>query len=224
MENEKKRELSCVDCGIYKCGSYKGEYPGFCLTTNMEDGILEDAIKEYNKPENNTLAIQAAISEYENYCKRTRVEEIMIVAKGMGAKKLGIATCYGLIQESKALARVLRAHGFEVYGVICKVGAVPKTTIGIPQECEDWDRSMCNPITQAMLLNKAGTQLNIAMGLCVGHDSLFYKYSEAFVTTLISKDRVTGHNPAAVLYNLNSYYKRLLKPDPVLDFEVESEL
>lgn len=48
------------------------------------------------------------------------------------------------------------------------------------------------------------------MGLCVGHDSLFYKYSDALVT-LIAKDRVMGHNPAAALYTSNSYYKGLKK-------------
>lgn len=48
--------------------------------------------------------------------------------------------------------------------------------------------------------------MNIVMGLCVGHDSLFYKYSDAIVTTLVTKDRVTGHNPAAALYTSNSYY------------------
>ncbi len=175
-----------------------------------------DKLKE---PENNALAVAAAKNEYENYGKRTRVEEVMIVAKEIGAKKLGIATCIGLVEEAKALARILRAHGFEVFGVVCKVGAVPKTEIGVPSECESIGRSMCNPVLQAQLLNEAGTQFNIAMGLCVGHDSLFYKYSEAFVTTLVSKDRVTGHNPAAVLYNLNSYYKRLLQPDPVLDWD-----
>jgi uncharacterized metal-binding protein len=147
----------------------------------------------------------------------------MIVAKEIGARKLGIAACIGLIEESKALSRILRAHGFEVYGVACKVGAVPKSRIGAPAECESIGRSMCNPVLQALLLNRAGTQLNIAVGLCVGHDSLFYRYSEAFVTTLISKDRVTGHNPAAVLYNLNSYYKRLMKPDPVLDLDLVTE-
>ena len=49
------------------------------------------------------------------------------------------------------------------------------------------------------------------MGLCVGHDSLFYKYAEGVVTTLITKDRVTGHNPAVVLYQLDSYYSKLMK-------------
>jgi len=66
---------------------------------------------------------------------------------------------------------------------------------------------MCNPIAQAQLLNKAGTQLNIVLGLCVGHDSMFYKYSDAMVTTLVAKDRVTGHSPAAAIYCSESYFK-----------------
>ena len=67
---------------------------------------------------------------------------------------------------------------------------------------------MCNPILQARLLNQAKTDLNVVIGLCVGHDSLFYRYSDAYVTTLVTKDRVTGHNPAAALYTSNSYYKK----------------
>jgi uncharacterized metal-binding protein len=31
------------------------------------------------------------------------------------------------------------------------------------------------------------------------------------VTTLITKDRVLGHNPAAALYTSNFYYQRLLQ-------------
>ena len=68
---------------------------------------------------------------------------------------------------------------------------------------------MCNPILQARLLEEEGTDFNIVVGLCVGHDSLFYKYSKAPTTTLIVKDRVTGNNPAAVLYTSQSYYKKL---------------
>lgn len=65
---------------------------------------------------------------------------------------------------------------------------------------------MCNPILQAELLNEAESELNVVVGLCVGHDSLFIKYSQAPVTTLVTKDRATGHNPAAALYNMNSYF------------------
>ena len=68
--------------------------------------------------------------------------------------------------------------------------------------------AMCNPILQARLLNEAHTDLNVVIGLCVGHDSLFYKYSEAYATTLVTKDRVTGNNPAAALYTAESYYKK----------------
>ena len=56
-------------------------------------------------------------------------------------------------------------------------------------------------------MNSIDTDLNIALGLCVGHDSLFYRYSKAPVVTFIAKDRVTGHNPAAVIYS--GYYHRV---------------
>jgi uncharacterized metal-binding protein len=71
-------------------------------------------------------------------------------------------------------------------------------------------------IVQAAILNKEKTDFNILVGLCVGHDSLFFKYSEVFTTVLVAKDRVLGHNPAGALSN-ETYYARLLRPgiDPV---------
>jgi len=67
----------------------------------------------------------------------------------------------------------------------------------------------CNPVAQAKLMNRSNTDMNIIVGLCVGHDMIFTKYSDAPVTTLVVKDRVTGHNPVSVLYGQNFYYKRL---------------
>ncbi len=58
-------------------------------------------------------------------------------------------------------------------------------------------------------MNRAKTDMNVIVGLCVGHDMLFVKYSDAPVTTLVVKDRVTGHNPVSVLYGQKFYYKRL---------------
>ncbi len=46
----------------------------------------------------------------------------------------------------------------------------------------------------------------------MGHDSLFFKYSEAMTTVLVAKDRVTGHNPVAALYTSSTYYARLMRP------------
>ena len=40
--------------------------------------------------------------------------------------------------------------------------------------------------------------MNFLVGLCVGHDSLFIKYSEAPRTTLVTKDRVLAHNPVGL--------------------------
>ena len=81
-----------------------------------------------------------------------------------------------------------------------------KSSIGIPQECESIKVAMCNPILQARLLNKEQTDLNVIISLCVGHDSLFYKYSEVYATTCVTKDHVTDNTHAAALYTTESYY------------------
>jgi len=49
----------------------------------------------------------------------------------------------------------------------------------------------------------------VVIGLCVGHDSLFFRHSRAPATVRVAKDRVLGHHPAAALYTGHSYYKRL---------------
>jgi uncharacterized metal-binding protein len=68
---------------------------------------------------------------------------------------------------------------------------------------------MCNPILQASILNREQTDFNILLGLCVGHDALFFKYAKAPCTVLAVKDRVFGHNPLAAIYNIDSYYRYL---------------
>lgn len=203
------KNLSCVDCGILNCDYQNGSYPPFCLTEKMTEEKQQEIMRLYEDSENNKVMKTAAEVEYEGYCKWPRVQEIVEFARRMGFQKIGIATCAGLIRESRILAKILRSHDFDVYSAVCKVGAVPKANVGIDEKCNAVGKNMCNPITQAALLNEAGTELNIVMGLCVGHDSLFYKYSEALVTTLVAKDRVTGHNPAAALYTAESYYQKL---------------
>ena len=205
MENG---ERSCIDCSVINCDSGTKKYPEFCLSQKIEPDVIESVLERYKDPENSLAAKASAEVECDYYCSMSRVEEVIEFAKKMQVKKLGIATCTGLIRESRTLAKILRKKGFEVYGVACKVGAIPKTEIGIPERCSKIGENMCNPIMQAELLNCEGTDLNIVMGLCVGHDSLFYKYSKALVTTLVCKDRVLVHNPVAAIYGAETYYKK----------------
>lgn len=210
--NKKEIVRSCIDCGVVNCNVGNKSYPKFCLTTdNLNETILKEALKLYEEKENHDVMINAANIESEYYGIMTRVEETVEFAKRMGFEKIGIATCVGLISESRILASVLRKKGFEVFGIACKAGAVEKSYVGIDESCKKVGANMCNPIYQAKKLNSENTQLNIVMGLCVGHDSLFYKYSNALVTTLVTKDRVLGHNPVAALYTANTYYHRILE-------------
>ena len=203
-----KNTLSCVDCGTQNCKFKDRTYPDFCLTTNLSEEDAHWAAVRYEEDRNHEIMVASAEVEYEGYCKWTRVQEIMEFARKIGAVKIGIANCIGLVHEARLFAKILRANGFEPYSVICKVEGRAKTSVGIPEKCEEIGPAMCNPILQARLLNQAKTDLNVVIGLCVGHDSLFYRYSDAYVTTLVTKDRVTGHNPAAALYTSHSYYKK----------------
>lgn len=204
---------SCIDCGTANCSKMNSTFPTFCPTTAEGNSALINEAKELSLlEENQKYLVAAATVEYDGYCKLSRIEEIVEFAKRIGAKKLGIATCIGLINESRTLAKVFRHHGFEVYGIGCKAACIPKHEVGIPEECETLGVNTCNPILQAKILNAEKTDLNVVVGLCVGHDSLFYKYAEAPCTTAVTKDRVLCHNPAAALYAADFYYKKKLFP------------
>ncbi|MBN2358243.1 MAG: DUF1847 domain-containing protein [Deltaproteobacteria bacterium] len=161
------------------------------------------------------LALAASRTEAAGYCRNTRVQEIMDFAQRIGARAIGIAHCVGLMSEAKAAAEIFAGNGFEVHTVCCKVGSLQKEKLGL-QDAEKVHpgqyEAACNPVAQAALLAAAGTQLNVVVGLCVGHDSLFFMHSRAPVTVLVAKDRVLGHNPVAALHTSHSYYRRLKKP------------
>ena len=205
------KKLSCVDCGVINCDVQDRTYPDFCLTTHMDKNILQEALQAYDEGSNRQIMQTAAQVEYDGYLKWCRVQETIEFAKRMNYHKIGIATCVGLIQETRIVTKILRSHGFEVFGIACKAGAIPKVDMGIDGRCSEIGVNSCNPILQAKMLNAQQTDLNIVMGLCVGHDSLFYNYSVAPATTLVVKDRVLGHNPVAALYTSQSYYKKKLE-------------
>lgn len=148
---------TCTDCATYNCASRTSNFPKFCLTENVDDKILQDSLDLYiNNELVSKITHAAAEVEGQYYGRVTRVEEIVLFAKKIGAKKIGIATCMGLIEESKIFAKILRAKGLEFYSVICKVGGIDKSEIGISDEdkVEKGEyEAICNPIAQAKILN-----------------------------------------------------------------------
>lgn len=188
------------------------------MTTNNPRQYFDEALDEYrNDPMTRKIFQAAAECEGLYYGALTRVEEIALFARKIGAERIGIATCMGLRHEALLFVKALKAKGFEsICAVVCKVGGIDKTQAEIPDDVKvhpGEHESLCNPIVQAKILNGQHTDLNVIVGLCVGHDTLFIKHSEAPVTYLIVKDRVLAHNPAGALYQHSMYYRRIMTPD-----------
>jgi uncharacterized metal-binding protein len=204
----------CATCRVAACTAAPGVKPSpkFCPMP-AEPELLDDVRTRYQEDDQlRRMAVESARTEAAGYCRSTRVEEIMDFARRMGWHHLGIAHCAGLMDEARAAREIFLAGGFEVSSVCCKVGSIPKEDVGIP----DADKvhpgefePLCSPVGQAALLAEAGTEFNVVIGLCVGHDSMFYMHSKAPATVLVAKDRVLGHNPVAALYTSHSYYRRL---------------
>jgi len=135
----------------------------------------------------------------------------------MGYQKLGVAFCIGLAQEAATLCAILEQN-FDVSSVCCKLCGIDKAYFGLERlhagavADEPKSEAMCNPVGQAHILNKERTDLNIILGLCIGHDTVFTEYSEAPVTTLAVKDRVLAHNPLGAVYS-NYYRSKLREPE-----------
>ncbi len=213
-----------VAAGERSCLHPKGKGGPGCPTLTKRE-LMEQALREYDRDDVREFTRQASIQESSCYEGREqkpyilhpvkpRIQEICEFAHRMAYRRLGLVYCAGLAVEGAMIDRLLDAQGFEVVSAWCKVGSVPKERIGLDEEEKVYIgryESMCNPIMQAKIVNDAKTQFNIAMGLCVGHDSLFFKYADAPTTVLAVKDRVLGHNPLGALYTSGSYYARLLR-------------
>ena len=200
----------CAKCPVGRCLTLEKDKnpPAFCPTRNYPD-IIKASI-ERNKTDPDVRAINLTWVELMNKVNQnrwswTRLQEVIEYAKIRKVKKIGIATCFGLLREARLLTNVLKAHSFQVISVSCLAGEVTPKDVDIVRE-----GVFCNPIMQAEVLNREGTELNIMVGLCVGHDILFLKNSKADVTPLVVKDRALGHNSAAALYlSEGSYHDRL---------------
>ncbi len=196
MSNTKKKtpppakpeQAECDLCEHFACAKAKD-----CF------GRRRKTIDRYRSDEGLLAIAHAAGSvEAEFYGAATRVEEILHFAEALEVGRLGVAFCVGMKEEARIFCNLMRRR-FEVRSVCCKNASVPKSNFSMPHVRDVKRENMCNPLGQAELLNEAKTDLNVAIGLCVGHDSIFFTHSKAPVTVLVAKDRVLAHNPVGAL-------------------------
>ena len=156
--------MKCAKCKLKRCYVEGG---------NCTRIAHEDIVETYKAdPENVKIMEAAACTEARGYNQQTRLEETAEFCKTMGVKKIGIAFCIGLREEASFVHEYLSKF-FVVDSVCCKVCSLPKSELALEQIKPDTREAMCNPLTQAKILNDAGCELNFTVGLCVGHDMLF---------------------------------------------------
>lgn len=217
----------CASCPFRRqdrlCIRPDGRHPDTCPTAS-HPGLTQKSLELFADEEIRPFARAAAVTERHSYHIRedgsrkpvtTRIEEIVDFCRQMKYLKLGLVFCIGLLREAGIVARIFEARGLDVVSAVCKAGACPKSGLDLaPDEllCPENPETMCNPILQAMLMNESKVDLNVLLGLCVGHDSLAIRYLKAPVTVLAVKDRMLGHNPLGALNCAESYYRYLEKP------------
>lgn len=190
--------LDCAHCDNKKC--YDGKD---CTKLRL------DVEQKYKPSDIKSMQVSASI-EAQYYMKKTRLEELILYAKAMGYKRLGLAFCIGLAEEARIIHEIL-GREFEVHSVCCKVCGIDKSRFKLERLHLDKEiDATCNPLGQAEVLNSEKTELNIILGLCIGHDTLFTKYSKAPVSTIAVKDRVLAHNPLGAIYS-NYYLEKIFQ-------------
>ena len=197
MKDNDKARCLCKKMGCW-CGDDKG-IPSYCQANHYLEEI-EQANKAYAGSDVVDIYSAACVVGKKNDGYRPRIEEALDFAGQMKFSRVGFAACVAFGRELDVIRRLFEQAGIEVFSAGCQIGRSSATDRGLPHLEAYPDNSTCNPIAQAEILNKAQTQLNYIVGLCMGHDILFTRYSRAPVSTLIVKDRLMGNNPAAAIY------------------------
>ncbi|MDD2839987.1 MAG: DUF1847 domain-containing protein [Rickettsiales bacterium] len=126
----------------------------------------------------------------KNSLNKSRIQELINFAKNSNFKRIGVANCFSMQKYADKLIEILKKENFEVFAMNCKVSGLKTGDIFNDNSVAP----SCDPLSQAKYLNDNNTDLNINVGLCLGHGILFQQYSKVPVTTIIVKDFQTNHN------------------------------
>lgn len=200
---------TCAECAVMACVSgEKEKMPKNCPMQQAE--AYAEIEQVYQEPGLKKFYEETLFTGSD----WNRVREIIEFCRRMNYKRIGVAFCQGLKKESKIFCGILRKRGFEVVSIVCRNGAYTKQQLLRQEGQPERFVSVCNPVGQAKFLAESEVDFIVEIGLCVGHDSIFLKEiakrSDAMVTVLITKDRATGHNPCAVLYGADGFFRKRL--------------
>ncbi len=143
---------------------------------------------QYNQADIETMIISAQARD------KSRLQELIRFAHLSRYKKIGIANCAGVQKYAENLMRILVSEGFEVFSINCKQSGLKGEELST-----ELNGPSCDPVSQAEYLNQCQTDINIEVGLCLGHGLLFSKHSQAPVTTFVVKDFSTNHKTVECL-------------------------
>jgi uncharacterized metal-binding protein len=188
-------DLDCLSCPDRQC--LRGELCSPAAAASLRES-------DHSTREMLEAAMDITSEKERTLC---RLSELVYFCLEMDYKRIGLAYCVDLQEPVQILAGVLRRF-FDVHPIGCKVGGVALTDTFsdyVRSEAAGESESIaCNPLGQALILNRLNTDLNVIVGLCVGVDCIFSRESNAPVSTLFVKDKSLANNPIGAIYS--EYY------------------
>ncbi len=152
-----------------------------------------EVIIEYQEVSNSSIVKAAAeLVDSGRAGTLSRIQEIIEFSKLMNYQKIGIAYCYGMEQQAKAIETLLTDEWFDVSAVSCSIGGLQQSEVNAASCIH---KVSCNPLGQAEQLNAENVDLTVIVGICMGHDIILNRTLNMDFTTLAVKDRTNNHAP-----------------------------
>lgn len=192
-ENKKIAECLCSECVIIKQGLET------CLLVRSYSGDRDRAIAVYKS----VPFVKNILEAFTRLLGRggskwPRLRHILEFCLASGIQKVGIGCCSLFLKEAHFVKHYLSVKDIQSIVVCCKIGGIQLKDIDI--NCDSVSEYfLCNPVGQIQIFNSQNTELNLMMGLCIGHDIIFSEMSNAPVTTLFIKEHKSGHTPYSTL-------------------------
>ena len=182
--------MNCTECSSFlvcrslgECGAYDFDKPSVTAEDREKDiqSVIQAASRLVDSGRGGTL---------------NRLQEIIEYSLDRKFRRIGLAYCWSMDEEAAVIAGLIRDAGLQVSAVSCTVGGVAQDETNSESRIH---KVACNPLGQAAQLNAEGVDLVVAVGLCLGHDMLLAGRADAPTTTLVVKDRTSGHAPLVAI-------------------------